>query len=399
MIQKAFDSITNDDIDALVADEVREGRTLDYKEKSPGNADKDKKEFLADVSSFANASGGDMIFGVVEKRDGEGKATGLPQAAPGLAGVNADMEIRRLDSMVRDGIKPRIPGVQIRVVEGFADGPVLVMRTPRNFAAQHVVTFQDHSRFYSRISGGKYPLDVGEIRTAFAYSETLPERVRRFREERLGRVVAAETRAGPKDGPKVVLHLLPLRSLDPAFQIDLAAVAASRVTCVPRTFCTEASSRSSPISTEWLIGQSSRPMTITDRLGRSISEPTPKVVSAWLGRSSPTSDFRIRAGFMRHAQTDYQPGTWRWTIQNVFREFNAKRAKKDKVRPHDLRARAITLVAAATQSVDATAEALGLDPQTARHYLDSATAFKGTELLQKLAGVLLPEKPPEAAAG
>lgn len=226
MILKPFDNITKDDIDALVADDVREGRTLDYKEKLPGNADKDKKEFLADVSSFANAGGGDMIFGVVEKRDLEGKATGLPQAAPGLAGVNADAEIRRLDNMVRDGIKPRIPGIQIRVVEGFADGPVLVMRTPRSFAAPHMVTFQDHSRFYSRNSGGKYPLDVGEIRTAFAYSETLPERVRRFREERLGRIVAGETPAGAKDSPKVVLHLLPLRSLDPGSQIDLAAVAA-----------------------------------------------------------------------------------------------------------------------------------------------------------------------------
>src|SRR3954451_17276289 len=70
MIEKPVQGISKDDIDALVADEVREGRTLDYKEKLPGNADKDKKEFLADVSSFANAGGGDMIFGVVEKRDG-----------------------------------------------------------------------------------------------------------------------------------------------------------------------------------------------------------------------------------------------------------------------------------------------------------------------------------------
>jgi hypothetical protein len=226
VIQKPFDGIVKDDIDALSADEVREGRTLDYKEKLPGNADKDKKEFLGDVSSFANAGGGDMVFGMVERRDGEGKATGLPEVAPGLAGVNADAEVRRLDNMVRDGIRPRVPGVQIRVVEGFRDGPVLVMRTPRSFAAPRMVTFQDHSRFYSRNSGGKYPLDVGEIRTAFAYSETLPERVRRFRQERLGRIVAGETPTGAKDSPKVVLHLLPLRSLDPGSQFDLAAVAA-----------------------------------------------------------------------------------------------------------------------------------------------------------------------------
>ena len=88
--------------------------------------------------------------------------------------------------------------------------------------------------------------------------------------------------------------------------------------------------------------------------------------------------------------TAYDPSNWRWTIQNLFREFNKKRPAKDQVRPHDLRARAITLVAAATQSVDATAEALGVDPQTARHYLDASKAFKGSELMKKFASVLLP---------
>lgn len=233
MIQKPFDRIDKTDIDALVADEVREGRTLDYKEKMPGNADKDKKEFLADVSSFANASGGDMLFGVVEKRDGEGKATGQPDSASGLAGINVDAEIRRLDNMVRDGIKPRIAGVHIRPIEGFADGPLLLMRIPRSFAAPHMVTFQEHSRFYSRNSAGKYPLDVGEIRTAFAFSATLPESVRRFRDERLGRILAGETPIGPNDGPKIVLHLLPIRSFDPANQIDIAKVAENSQKLIP----------------------------------------------------------------------------------------------------------------------------------------------------------------------
>ncbi len=61
MINKSFDLIEKADIEALVANEVREGRTLDYKENLPGNSDGDKTEFLADVSSFANASGGYIL--------------------------------------------------------------------------------------------------------------------------------------------------------------------------------------------------------------------------------------------------------------------------------------------------------------------------------------------------
>ena len=47
-----------------------------------------------------------------------------------------------------------------------------------------------------------------------------------------------------------------------------------------------------------------------------------------------------------------------------------------------MRARAITLIAAATQSVDATAQAMGVDAQTARHYLDAKKTFDGSAILR-----------------
>ena len=74
-----------------------------------------------------------------------------------VEGINAGREILRLESMIRDGIKPRIAGIHLRSVDGFADGPVLLVRIPKSYTAPHMVTFQDHSRFYSRNSGGKIP--------------------------------------------------------------------------------------------------------------------------------------------------------------------------------------------------------------------------------------------------
>ena len=55
------------------------------------------------------------------------------------------------------------------------------------------MTFRGASRFYTRNSAGKYQLDVREIRAAFLLSESVPEKVRRFRDERLAKIVAAET--------------------------------------------------------------------------------------------------------------------------------------------------------------------------------------------------------------
>ena len=67
MINKHFDKIDFNYLKQLQNNAVAENKTLEYKQKLPTNDDAGKKEFLADVSSFANASGGDLIFGVTEE--------------------------------------------------------------------------------------------------------------------------------------------------------------------------------------------------------------------------------------------------------------------------------------------------------------------------------------------
>jgi len=228
VINKRFDLVEKTDVDALVSNQSIEKKTLEYKEFLAGSSDSDKKEFLADVSSFANASGGDILFGIQEQRDNVGKTTGIPAAANGLANTNSDLEIRRLESMIRDGIAPRIAGVQIKPIEGFANGPVLLLRVPKSWAAPHMVLFRNDFRFYSRNSAGKYQLDITEIRSAFALSEALPERIQRFRDGRLAQIIAGETPVIISDSPKIVLHVLPVSSFDSNVHVDLRAILEQR---------------------------------------------------------------------------------------------------------------------------------------------------------------------------
>lgn len=112
----------------------------------------------------------------------------------------------------------------------------------------------------------------------------------------------------------------------------------------------------------------------------------------WLWERSLEESKLHRPNPKTKTKSAYSPSTWRWTVQNLFREFNAGRAGRPRLRPHDLRARAFTVVAAATQSVDATARAMGADPQTARHYLDAAKAFDGSGILKKAADLLRPRE-------
>ncbi|MDH4241618.1 MAG: ATP-binding protein, partial [Phycisphaerae bacterium] len=79
MLNKPFDDIDKNDIDALIAEQVSEAKQLEYKKELPGGTEREKVEFLSDVCSFANASGGHIIYGLGDKKDTEGKNTGIPE--------------------------------------------------------------------------------------------------------------------------------------------------------------------------------------------------------------------------------------------------------------------------------------------------------------------------------
>lgn len=213
---KALADLSVDDLQSLIDNGVSEGRATEFKQ-SVGGTDRDKKEFLADVSSFANAAGGDLLIGVAEK---SGVAVGLP----GIAADEADATILRLENLIRDGLDPRIPGLQSRAVPIGADRAVIVIRVPRSFAAPHMVTLGGLSKFYSRNSAGKHQLDVGEIRAAFALSDAARTRLQNFRIERLAKITANETPIALSRPCRSVLHVIPLTAADNVTQIDAGAV-------------------------------------------------------------------------------------------------------------------------------------------------------------------------------
>ncbi|MBN2560399.1 MAG: ATP-binding protein [Phycisphaerae bacterium] len=217
MIPKRFDQIVFADVQSLVDNGVPEGRTLEYKRELPGGSDDDKREFLADVSAFANAGGGDIVYGVAEKTAEKGK----PDKIVGLPGLEADKEKLRLEDILRNGLDPRVVGIQ---VDAFDDGKglhVLVLRVPRSWNSPHMVVFKNWSRFFSRTSAGKYQLDVDEIRAAFAVSQSIPEKLKRLRDDRLAKIIADVTPLPLLKKPRIVLHLVPLSALDPGAIFDV----------------------------------------------------------------------------------------------------------------------------------------------------------------------------------
>ena len=223
MIEKPFNSITKQDIDSLIEHCVAESKTLEYKQELPGRKDDDKKEFLADVSSFANASGGDIIYGISERRDETGKKTGEPDRLCPISETTADEVIRRLDDMIRQGIASRFQ-YQIREVSGWSDDGkefIILIRIPKSFSSPHMVIFKDTSRFFSRSSAGKHQLDVQEIRSAFLATESQTERIKRFREDRISKILADETPVILSSPDRLVFHIIPIQTFLNRDRIDI----------------------------------------------------------------------------------------------------------------------------------------------------------------------------------
>lgn len=204
MINKALNGIDINDVNTLITSSVLEGKTIEYKSQLPGGNDQDKKEFLADVSSFSNSSGGDLIFGIVENK-------GVPESINGVDVLDIDQEMRKLENLIRDGLDPRISYSTI-IIPTTDSKSIIIFRMEKSWNGPHRVVFKGHDKFYARNSAGKYPIDTSELKIAFNQSLALVDEINHFAANRTVELSNNNTHIPFKDGPKAVLHLIPFES-------------------------------------------------------------------------------------------------------------------------------------------------------------------------------------------
>ncbi|MBX9625232.1 MAG: hypothetical protein K2X82_15605 [Gemmataceae bacterium] len=97
----------------------------------------------------------------------------------------------------------------------------------------------------------------------------------------------------------------------------------------------------------------------------------------------------------KNQPSHFKPATVYWLLGNIFREYADAHPDRPRLSPHALRRRAITVTTQATQSVDATATAIGINPATARaYYLDSRRAFDADTVFSRVADTLIPKRTP-----
>lgn len=214
MIPRSFEEIVKSDVEALIANGVAERRTLEFKRELPGNREKDRKEFLADVTSFANAQGGDILFGI-------DAPNGIATAIAGLSIEDSDKEVLRWEEVLLAGVEPRLPGVRLRWIACGEAGGVMLIRVPASSIAPHRVIFARSNRFFGRKSNGKYEMDTQELRDAFTASEALPTRLRALHLEAVDAALRGDLPICLGDDPTAIVSLIPTTIFREARDLDV----------------------------------------------------------------------------------------------------------------------------------------------------------------------------------
>jgi hypothetical protein len=208
-----LDQIDEAALQALIDGRTSESRSIEYKRTSYGASNADHSEFLADVSSFANTSGGDLVIGM--------RATdGIPKEFSPLD-IAIDAEALRFEQLARAGLQPRIVNIAFQPVRIARGGHILIIRIPRSYNSPHRVIRQGSNRFWARSSAGKYEPDVEQLRMRFTAGPQLADRVRDFRLDRLAKIAAGQGPVQLMDRGSLVLHIVPLSAFTSPTVIQL----------------------------------------------------------------------------------------------------------------------------------------------------------------------------------
>lgn len=210
-----WDDLTLDTLRTLVASKVPEGERLDYKREVYGK--NDNPEIAKDISALANTQGGHLVIGISE-------AEGEPTEIVGLRGIDPDAEIRRMDDVLRTSVQPSITGVRFKPIRDGDRLAAIVVRVPKSWRAPHQVVANSTFRFYGRRARSNAPLDVDALRSLFSLGETIGDRIRRYREERLALILSGNTPVAITGAHRIVWHAIPFRAFGSFGLLDVGAL-------------------------------------------------------------------------------------------------------------------------------------------------------------------------------
>jgi hypothetical protein len=145
------------DLDRLMADDIQESLTLDYKDAAAlGKSNAQRNELCKDVSAFANSAGGQIIYGIQENGH-------HPTRAQETDAVNtAEITREWIEQVIDSNVQPRMKGLRIHPIDVAPGRVVYVITIPQ--ATTNAPHQAPDNKYYYRQNFQSVPMEDYQVR-------------------------------------------------------------------------------------------------------------------------------------------------------------------------------------------------------------------------------------------
>ena len=208
---------------ALVNEKASENNKVEFKKFTfaEGKVTTEQKEKLEkEIAAFANADGGVIYIGIDESKE---------KVASQVVGVGCGIdkldEIQlAIQSRLLAKVHPRIYGISMQGYALSDNDMVMTIAVPKSISRPHAVNDGNKDNFYIRHSNGITNMSLDDLRREILSGASYQNEIKKYRQDRIGMIMSNEYIRQLKDGANIVLHIIPLWSLDFGNLVDLSAL-------------------------------------------------------------------------------------------------------------------------------------------------------------------------------
>lgn len=217
-LYKPLSEWTEEDLAALVTEQVEEGQRLEFKQELPLGSKSERVEAAKDASGMANAVGGLLIYGI--------KETKLPdrrRVPTKLTPLPAGDTQARLEDILASAVVPRL-NMTAATIPAASGGYYLLVHVEPRSGPLHMVQGYDQHRYFIRSGLSTRPMAAHEVEQAFRELRGADERIEKALEQlplipRIVRNRAEDFGMEPHSSPWVSVVCAPLDAPDTLIQM------------------------------------------------------------------------------------------------------------------------------------------------------------------------------------